>query len=208
MLRPVQILQQRSYERSARFMEENASKAMIFGRKPRLHNFVAGEIAGNGLLVECGVFQGGSINRMARMLPKRVIHGFDSFEGLSERWIGNDHLAGHFDLDGVLPEVEDNVRLIKGWIDDTFEPFLNENDGPIDYLHIDTDTYSPAKTILNLAKSRLVPGSIILFDELYGYPAWEENEYKALKETIPDDAYEYIAFGQMEAALRIVKPIS
>jgi hypothetical protein len=142
---------------------------------------------------------------MAQLLPKKTIYGFDSFEGLSEKWIGNDHLSGHFDLDGVLPAVEPNVKLIKGWVDDTFAPFLKKNDGPIAYLHVDTDTYTPAKTILSEAKSRLVPGSIILFDELYGYPAWEVNEYKALQETIPEDCYEYIGFSQMEAALRITK---
>ena len=205
VLKPVQLVQQRAYERSAEFIEKNASKALIFGRKPRLHGFVAGEVPADGLLMECGVFKGASINRMAQLLPNRTLYGFDSFEGLSEKWIGNDHLSGHFDLGGELPAVQPNVKLIKGWVDDTLPPFLKGNKGPIAYLHVDTDTYSPAKTILKLCKPRLVPGSIVLFDELYGYPAWEENEYKALDETLSKDCYEFIGFSQMEAAIRIIK---
>jgi predicted O-methyltransferase YrrM len=203
--KPVELVYQRAHERAAKFIEDNASKALIFNRKPKLHEYVSRAIVGTGLAIECGVFKGASINRMAKLLPDRTIYGFDSFEGLSEDWVGHDHVSGHFDLGGNLPQVEPNVRLVKGWIDDTFEPFLNKNKGVIDYLHVDTDTYSPARTILSLAKSRLAPGSIILFDELYGYPAWEENEYKALNETIPADCYEFIGFSNMEAALRITK---
>ena len=125
--------------------------------------------------------------------------------GLSENWSGNYHQQGHFDQQGSLPEVAENVELIKGWVDDTFAPFLDKHDGPIAYLHVDTDTYSPAKTILSQAKTRLVPGTIILFDELFGYPAWEHHEYRALNETLPDDCYEFVGFSQMEAALRITK---
>ena len=205
ILRPIQLVQKRSYERSAEFIEAHVEKALLFGRKPNLHNYVASQISIEGLCMECGVFRGKSINRMATLLPDRHFYGFDSFEGLSEEWSGNHHTEGHFDLGGNLPKVEDNVSLIKGWVDDTIPPFLAENDGPIAYLHVDTDTYSPAKTILTHAAPRLVPGSVVLFDELFGYPAWEHHEYKALQETIPEDCYEFIGFSQMEAAMRITK---
>lgn len=203
--RPIQLVQQRAYLRSAEFIEKHLASALLFKRKVHLHNHVATLIKGDGLALECGVFKGRSINHMAKLHPDRTFHGFDSFEGLSEDWSGNYHSAGHFDQQGDLPEVEANVRLVKGWIDDTFAPFLAEHEGNIDYLHVDTDTYSPAKTILSVAKPRLVPGSIVLFDELFGYPGWENHEYRALQETLPDDCYEFIGFAQMEAALRITK---
>lgn len=203
----IEMVRRRAFERSAEFVEQHLEHALLFGRKRNLHNYVARLITGTGLAIECGVFKGRSINHMARALPDRTFYGFDSFEGLSEDWSGNNHSAGHFDLGGDLPEVEPNVRLIKGWVDDTFGPFLEENEGDIDYLHVDTDTYSPAKTILSLAKPRLRVGSIILFDELFGYPAWEFHEHKALMETIPEDCYEFVGFSNMEAALRITKPL-
>ena len=207
ILRPIQLVQQRAYQRSAEFIEKHVEKALLFGRKPHMHSHVASLISGDGLCIECGVFRGKSINRMATLLPDRHFYGFDSFEGLSEEWSGNHHQTGHFDLQGNLPAVESNVTLIKGWVDDTFAPFLDEQDQPIAYLHVDTDTYSPAKTILTHARSRLRVGSIVLFNELFGYPAWEHHEYKALQETIPEDCYEFVAFCQMEAAMRITKPI-
>ena len=206
-IKPIQLVQQRAFERSAAFIEENIGTALLFKRKLHLHNHVATLVPEDGLCIECGVFKGRSINHMAKLLPKRRLFGFDSFEGLSENWSGNYHQQGHFDQQGSLPEVEENVELIKGWVDDTFAPFLADHDGPIAYLHVDTDTYSPAKTILTLAKPRLVPGSIILFDELFGYPAWEHHEYKALCETLPEDSYEFVGFSQMEAALRITKSL-
>ena len=205
IINPIELVYQHAHERSARFIEANASKALLFGRKGPLLDYVAKHIPDGGLMIECGVFKGASINRMAKLHPERTIYGFDSFEGLSEDWVGNNLQAGSFDIGGVLPAVEPNVTLIKGWIDDTLQPFLKKNDAVINYLHIDTDTYSPAKTILTQTKSRLVPGSIVLFDELFGYPVWEENEYKALQETIPEDCYEFIGFSQMQAALRIIK---
>lgn len=205
--KPIQIVKNRANERSADFIEANIENALLFGRKSHLLDYLSTIIDGDGLLIECGVFTGGSINHMARLLSDRKLFGFDSFEGLSENWTGNHHKTGHFDLGGELPSVETNVELIKGWIDDTFDPFLKKHKGDIDYLHVDTDTYQPAKTILKLAKSRLRVGSIVLFDELFGYPGWENHEFKALTETLPKTKYEFVAFSQMQAAIRITKPL-
>jgi len=201
----IALVKQRAHERSADFIEAHGANALLFSRKAKVLDYVSGQIPTAGLMIECGVFKGGSINHMARLLPDRQLFGFDSFEGLSERWPGMNHEAGHFDLGGVFPQVEDNVTLIKGWVDDTLPPFLDNNAGPIAYLHVDTDTYSPAKTILGLCKHRLVEGSVLLFDELIGYPNWEQAEYKALSEEIPADSYEFIAFSPMQAAVRFLK---
>ena len=39
---------------------------------------------GDGLHAEFGVYKGDSINRLARLRPHKLFHGFDSFEGLPE----------------------------------------------------------------------------------------------------------------------------
>ena len=206
-MNPIDLVKQRANERSAAFIEKNGKKALLFTRKPKFWNHVSTKIPGSGLMMECGVWKGTSINHMAKIFPDRTLYGFDSFEGLSEEWAGMYHESGHFDLGGNLPDVEKNVTLTKGWVDDTLPPFFAEHDEPIAYLHVDTDTYSPAKTILSLAKSRLVEGSIVQFDELIGYPNWEEGEYKALMEEIPEDAYEYVAFSNMQAAIRMTRAL-
>ena len=201
---PIEHLHHRAAARSAEFIEANGEKALIFPRKPKLWGWLASQIPAEGLMIECGVFRGRSINAMARQFPKRTLYGFDSFEGLSEDWAGVDLGAGAFDLGGQLPEVEKNVTLTKGWVDDTLPPFLAEHTGEIGYLHIDTDTYSPAKTILHLTKGRFVSGTVVLFDELIGYPFWKTGEYRALTEELDRDSYEYIGFSQMQAVIRIL----
>lgn len=201
---PIDHLHNRAAARSAEFIEAQGATSLIFPRKQRLWPWLATQIPTEGIMMECGVFKGRSINAMARLFPNRTLYGFDSFEGLSEGWVGVDLGAGAFDLKGNLPEVESNVALTKGWVDDTLPPFFEKEQGDIAYLHVDTDTYSPAKTILGLAKSRFKKGTIVLFDELIGYPFWEDGEYKALTEELPRERYEYIAFSQMQAAIRIL----
>lgn len=199
----IETVSWRAIQRSANFIERHGMGALLFGRKPKLWDYVSSKIPADGLMIECGVFEGRSINAMAANVPDRTVYGFDSFEGLEEDWVGSNHLAGHFDLKGRLPEVAANVVLTKGWVQDTLPPFLVAQSGPIAYLHIDTDTYAPAQAILRLTRDRLVPGSIILFDELIGYPFWEEGEYKALVEELDGVRYSFIAFSNMQAAIQI-----
>lgn len=199
----IELVKARANQRSVEFIEKNGRGSLLFSRKERLWDFAASKIPNEGLIIECGVWKGRSINHMAKLFPERFLHGFDSFEGLSEDWAGVNHSAGHFDLGGVLPAVGSNVTLHKGWVDDTLTPFLAKNPDPIAYLHVDTDTYSPARTILQATAHRLVPGSVVVFDELIGYPNWEEGESKALSECWNPDAYEFIAFSDMQAAIKI-----
>jgi hypothetical protein len=75
-------------------------------------------ISNQGLICEFGVFEGESINYIAKKLPNRSIFGFDSFEGLPEDWRTNfEH--GAFSTGGRLPQVQQNVTLLKGWFDAT-----------------------------------------------------------------------------------------
>ncbi len=85
------------------------------------------------------------------------------------------------------------------------QPFLDQHPGePLALLHIDTDTYTPARFLLDALKPRLVPGSIIAFDELIGYPNWQAHEAKALGEALPRAGYRFIAFTSRQAAIRIM----
>jgi len=164
----------------------------------------------SGLYAEFGVFKGQTINMLSRNLVKQnlktPIWGFDSFLGLEEDWIGAEKpsLAGKFSTQGVLPEVSDNVRLVVGAVQDTVGSWLETQSGPIAFAHLDLDTYTPSRHVLQVIKPRLVKGSIIVLDELYGYPGWRQNEYKALNEEIPSTSFKYIAFSSQSAAIEII----
>jgi len=153
-----------------------------------LCEFVA-DVRSNDLVLEFGVFSGRTINALADKLPNHRLYGFDSFEGLPETW-RNDFTKGTFKVD-VLPQVRANVSLVKGWFDGTLPKFLIDNVGSVGLLHVDCDLYSSTKTVLNLLKDRFRNGSVIVFDEYFNYPGWEQHEYKAFAEFVEESGYKY-----------------
>ena len=155
-----------------------------------------------GLNVELGVYNGVTIGCLATARPELEFHGFDSFEGLPEDWdMGQKSVKKEaFDRKGELPEVPENVKLYKGWFNETLPPFLTEALSPISFLHVDCDIYSSTDYSLNLLNDRIVPGTIIRFDELscwrwvfneaspkgksnrVMYTTWKDHEWKAFNE--------------------------
>jgi len=139
----------------------------------------------NGLIMEFGVYQGNSINYIADRIEGEV-HGFDGFQGLPD---GRGPWASYvkrkaFDLKGKLPTVRSNVRLHQGWFKDTLPAFLENHAEPARFIHVDCDVYSSTKTILTLLADRIVPGTVILFDEYCNYDGWQFEEYKAFQEFV------------------------
>lgn len=151
-----------------------------FGDNVALLKHVARSAPDRGIIVECGVFHGRSINLMAKWTG-REIHGFDSFEGLPEEWTGHNP-AGSYSAGGRLPEVPANVQLHPGWFEDTLPPFAAGLSDPIALLYVDCDLYSSTCTVLEHLGPHLAPGALLVFDEYTGYVAWREHEYKAWME--------------------------
>jgi hypothetical protein len=146
-----------------------------------------------GLWMEFGVSKGNSARYISSKI-KKTYYGFDSLNGLPCDWIrfsgDTEALKGAFSVNGVRPTVPySNFKLIEGWFEDTLERFLKENSEPCAFVHIDSDVYSSAKTVLECLhkNQRLVSGTVILFDEFFGYEKYADHEYKAFKEFV----YEY-----------------
>lgn len=159
----------------------------------------------DGHHLEFGVFSGGTIRFIARRIGARIIHGFDSFEGLPEPWAGFNLGRSAFNRGGRLPRVPDNVRLHRGWFDQTLPQWLATNAGPVAFLHVDCDLYRSTKTIFDQLAERIVPGTIILFDEYFNYPNWEVHEFKAFQEYVGENgvSYRYLAFARQQVVVRI-----
>ena len=85
------------------------------------------------------------------------------------------------DLPTGLPA---NVALHRGWFEDTLPCFFAATPGDIRLLHIDCDLYSSTRTVLQCADDRLVPGSVLLFDDFLGYPGYEGHELRAFEEFV------------------------
>jgi hypothetical protein len=161
-----------------------------------------------GLVLEFGVWRGTTINRIADHVgSSRQVHGFDSFEGLPENWFG-DFTKGRFHTEGKLPQVRPNVTLHKGWFDQTLPDFVADHPGPVAFLHVDCDLYSSTKTIFHFLGDRIVPGTVILFDEYFNYPGWRDHEHRAFTELVEERCLKcrWLAYNTVEwnAAVQIV----
>ncbi len=139
----------------------------VLGETLSSENFI------DGLILEFGVFSGKTINQIAHRFHDRKTFGFDSFEGLPSDWIVTgskfEIKKSVFDTHATLPVVLDNVELVKGYFSDTLPDFLQDNEDPISFMHVDCDLYESTKTIFNLCEPRIIPGTIIVFDEFFDY---------------------------------------
>jgi predicted O-methyltransferase YrrM len=178
---------------SAKFFNEHLYDKLAVQSDLDLLRACAKNIKPEDLVLEFGVFSGRTINALAEYLPDSKMWGFDSFEGLPETW-RNDYTKGTFKVD-KLPDVRSNVNLIEGWFDDTLPKFLEQNKGQVGFLHVDCDLYSSTKTVLSLLRDRFKNGSVIVFDEYFNYPGWEQHEYKAFAEFIFETGFDFEYVG-------------
>lgn len=148
----------------------------------------------DGLVLEFGVRHGLSIGHIAR-LAAQPVHGFDSFRGLPSAWGGEPE--GVYSTDGALPDVPDTVTLHEGLFEDTLQPFLEKNPGPVRFCNIDCDIYASTVTVLEGIAPRIVSGSVLVFDEYLINPTWRDDEFKAFQEAVRTFGwkYRYLAFG-------------
>lgn len=157
-----------------------------------------------GDMVECGVYRGASLRRIAKVAkdkaPDRTIYGLDSFEGFPEGGI-TDHdtqmfrsetrLMGKFkDADDVPARLEKfaqvfdiNLDLRKGYFENTLPDLVGLR---IAFLHLDCDTYAGHKEVLEALFPQIVPGGIVVFDD-YNDPAWPGST-QAVDEFLSDRA--------------------
>lgn len=186
------------------YIKAHMSNAVIKDDQIGVLSFACRQQLPAGLVLEFGVRTGTTINHLAACLPDRSIYGFDSFEGLPESWSGWAIEKGTF-ARSTLPDVAANVELVKGWFDDTLPVFLESHTGAVALVHIDSDIYSSAVTVLDNISSRIVPGTIIVFNEYFNYPNWQQHEYRAFAEFCEREQvdYEYVCWGHFEVAVTI-----
>jgi hypothetical protein len=174
-----------------------------------------------GCIVELGVFRGSSFFTFAKLMEtfcpgdrKRLVLGFDSFEGLTdldEKLDGktspeNSKTFGGYSAGAVKDEIEqltylcnqdnfikgnERCKLIVGNVRDTVPKYLEENPGlRISLLHLDMDLYAPTKVALQHLYPLVVKGGLVVLDE-YGLMPWEgesravEDYFKEIGEPTP-----------------------
>jgi hypothetical protein len=203
---PFDLLTKEALEESVKYIKPFLNEVIIC--QDGWWNIALGKINKDGLCLEFGVYEGESLNYFSNKSQDRTWYGFDSFYGLQEDWKGGWFSKNHFNLNGKKPVVNKNVVLIKGWFKKTLPSFLKRNKEKISFMHIDCDTYESTKDVFdNIDYDRFVNNSIILFDEYMGYINWKNHEFKAWQEYVKENKinYKYIAFGDRQAIIKIIK---
>jgi hypothetical protein len=157
-----------------------------------------------GDFVECGVWKGGNIILLKKLIEKfnlkKNIYGFDTFEGMVEPSFydvnyNNKSAKKMFDehkkkkigfamcsLEEVRKNIikntnVDNILLIKGKVESTLK--IKKNlPKKISILRLDTDFYESTKIELEILFPKLVKGGVLIIDD-YGF--WKGSK-KAVDE--------------------------
>ena len=197
------------WEPSRNFVETHLSKAIQFKSDAEVLKFGSDAVTLNGMFLEFGVCSGKTVNFIAALNPHKKIFGFDSFEGLPEDWTEQcKRGVFSFKQSDFLPPVLHNVEIVKGWFSEVLPVFLEIHRSPVAFLHIDCDLYSSTSCVFQNLFDCIQPGTIIVFDELYNYPGFENHELKALQEFLDTKHFraEYIAYNvnHEQVAVRIL----
>ena len=159
----------------------------------------------DGFIAEYGVDQGKSYIEICKNFPDDEVFGFDAFAGLPNngRWSGNIAHEGQFDYSGKIPfQKPTNGTIVNGWFNETCPGFDYEK--PVaQFLHIDCDVYSSTVDIFNTLSGKVVPGTVIVFDDYCNYTGWRVGEWKAWQEFVQKQNlnYEYLDVGGMAVSL-------
>lgn len=122
-----------------------------------------------GYFAEFGMYQGGSLEILARFNPSIEIIAVDSFEGLPKESEHDFHRLGDFGgldfyaIAGYFKMMYPNVRIIKGFIPKAFDFF--DEATKFSFTHVDLDLYESIKASIDFLLPRTIEGGIILIDD-------------------------------------------
>jgi hypothetical protein len=197
------------------FVEKYLTEALLLPSDAEVLHYASDQAMQEGVWVELGTWKGRTINFLAALNPHKTIYGFDSFLGLPEDWNKGDRVISKTAF--VLSENEPlplfllNVTLFKGWFKDTLPQFVQEllKDQTIAFVHVDCDLYSSAFEGLDILGPYMKEGTVLVFDELYNYPNYEQHEWRALQDFLAKYSFqaEFIAFNPLheQVALRLYR---
>ena len=181
--------------------------ARVFDNRDDLLTWVSQEAPSRelGSTLEFGVGAGASIRLLAEQ--RGAVTGFDTFTGLPEDW-RTGFPAGAFGAESqaALGELQEDKRitLVQGLFEDTLPQWCLDNwiapgkpepGYSVALLHVDSDLYSSAVTVLREVEPHLIDGAVVVFDEYWNYPGWQDGEFKALAEWDTRFGWDYLAYN-------------
>lgn len=179
-----------------------------------------------GAIVECGVFKGLSLIRLAAFREllcnpyAKSIIGFDAFGKFPETGFEADKAKREYfvetsgaegigaeQLMQVLKEksLDRGVQLIAGDITQTVPDYVKAHpELKISFLNLDTDIYEPSKVILDHLYPRVVRGGVVMLDD---YGNWA-GETKAIDDYFADKDVEIKKFQFSMTPSYVIKKLN
>ena len=198
-------LQKLATESTATYIYKNMGEAIVLKSKFEVLDYALENVnLSDGIFLEFGVYKGTTINYLAKKLPLSKIYGFDSFEGLPEYW-RDGFKKGAFKLH-KKPKTRKNIEIYEGLFEKSIPNFLlDHSDFKISFIHVDCDLYSSTKDIFGLLGKFINKGTIIVFDEYFNFPNWENDEFKAFGEFINKTGhnYNYLAYNKFHEQVAV-----
>ena len=179
-----------------------------------------------GDFVECGVWKGGNLILLQKLMEKykikKNIFAYDTFEGMPEptnldfKYDGSDgrqifkHKKNN-DIKWVYSSIDEvkknlstnckskkNIKLIKGMVEKTL---MKKNNIPekISILRLDTDFYESTKIEMKILFPRLVKGGVLIIDD---YGNWL-GARKAIDEYFENKTKPFLHFVDHSSRLHI-----
>jgi len=147
------------------------------------------------VFLEFGVYKGDSLKVLSENCQNIDFYGFDSFKGFKEQktisffWKRyQDKFSKNYDI----PEFSNNVKIVEGFVEETFNSdFINElKKYDIIFIHFDLDIYAPTSNVLkklDLNQNKY----FFMFDELLNYEDFLINEFRAFQEEVIEKKIQY-----------------
>ncbi len=160
-----------------------------------------------GHIAEFGSWKGANVILIAKLLQifdpmgSKIVHCFESFEGLEtysdedneESKLERGNYKGSFEelMDVIsLYDLQDDVVIHKGWINDTLPEVLSKDESlTFSLVYVDVDLYEPTKIIIESLHDRLAKNGLFIFDE-WNYKLFQ-GEGKAVNEFLKEHSSEY-----------------
>ena len=202
-LHPAREMKRLALKESVQYAQTHMRTAIGMESSQEVLASALNQVTVPGYYLEFGVYKGGTIRFIASQIgSSQTVHGFDSFRGLQEAWSGD---GSSFNLNGHPPSVPGNVTLHPGFFADSLPAWLQRHPGPVAFIHIDSDLYEPARCVFEHLQDRIVPGSIIVFDEYFNYPNWQAHEFRAFAELVArcQIGYQYLAYARFQVSVKI-----
>ena len=186
------------------------NEAMVLPDRLDLLKFALGRAPAEGLVLEFGVEKGASLRHLAGLTARQGPHakcmGSTVSRGCRGIGAGPRRALARFRCAAGCRKCRPMPSCMSAGSTRPCRFFWRKMRSACALVHVDCDIYISTVTIFEQLRGRIVPGTVIVFDEYFNYPGWRAHEYKAFQEFIATSGlgYRYLGFSAEKGHVAVV----